>query len=820
MSIFKVSMKVIFHVMAFLVPYSSCLLFLVILPQPFPATAESYKNITPGLSLTASSNDSWQSPSGEFAFGFQQVADDGFLLAIWFNKIPEKTIVWSANRNNLMQRGDKVKLMEDGQLVLYNDRKGKQIWRADTAGSRVAYAAMLDSGNFVLARHDSVNLWESFREPTDTLLPTQTFSQGSKLVAGYSSMNSSTGRYQFTLQSDGNLVLYTLAFPLDSVNSPYWSSKTEGNGFLLSFNQSGNIYLAAKNGSMLVMLSSDPPTTSDFYHIAILEYDGVFRHYVYPKSMNPGAAGWPLRWSPLTSSFIPPNICTSIGENNGCGACGFNSYCSLGNDQKPKCSCPPGYTFLDPNDVMKGCKQNFVSQNCEEASQETELFYLEQKENTDWPLSDSEHFSTVTEEWCRKACLSDCFCAVAIFRDGNCWKKKIPLSNGRFDPSVGGRALIKIRQDNSTLNPADDDVPKNKSRSTIIIIGSLLVISSVSLNFLFILRAFLDVLQFGYEKTKKRYLEPTDPGVTLRSFTFSELEKATGNFEEELGSGAFATVYKGTLDFDERNFVAVKNLDKMVRDCEKEFKAEVNAIGRTNHKNLVKLLGFCNEGEHRLLVYELIRNGNLANFLFGNPRLNWFKRMQIAFGVARGLFYLHEECSTQIIHCDIKPQNILLDESFRAIISDFGIAKLLKADQTRTSTAIRGTKGYLAPEWFKNLPVTVKVDVYSFGILLLELICCRKNFEPEVKNEDQMVLAYWAYDCYRDGKAGLLVANDDDAVLDMKRVVKFVMIAIWCIQEDPSLRPTMKKVTLMLEGTVEVSAPLDPSSFISSIESF
>ncbi|KAJ6340943.1 hypothetical protein OIU78_009172 [Salix suchowensis] len=642
MSVFKVSMKVIFHVMAFLLPYSSCLLFLVILPQPFPATAESYKHITLGLSLTASNNnDSWRSPSGEFAFGFQQVGDDGFLLAIWFNKIPEKTIVWSANRNNLAPRGDEVKLMEDGQLVL-NDRKGKQIWRADTAGSRVAYAAMLDTGNFVLARHDSVNLWESFLQPTDTLLPTQTFRQGSKLVAGYSSMNHSTGRYQFTLQFDGNLVLYTLAFPLDSVNSPYWSSETVGNGFLLSFNQSGNIYLAAKNGSMLVMLSSDPPPTRDFYHVAILEYDGLFRHYVYPKSMNPGVPGWPMRWSPLTSSFIPPNICTSIREDNGCGACGFNSYCNLGIDQRPKCSCPPGYTFLDPNDVMKGCKQDFVSQNCEEAPQETELFYFEQKENTDWPLSDSEHFSIVTEEWCRKACLRDCFCVVAIFRDGDCWKKKIPLSNG----------------------------------------------SSVSLNFLFILKTLLDVLRFGYGKTKKLYLEPTDPGITLRSFTFNELEKATSYFKEKLGSGAFATVYKGTLDFVERTFVAVKNLDKMVRDCKKEFKAEVNAIGRTNHKNLVKLLGFCNEGEHRLM------------------------------------------------------------------------------------------------------------------------------------DEDQMVLAYWAYDCYKDGEVGLLVEADEDAVLDMKRVVKFVMIAIWCIQEDPSLRPTMKKVTQMMEGTVEVSAPPDPSSFISSIESF
>ncbi|CAK7328193.1 unnamed protein product [Dovyalis caffra] len=151
------------------------------------------------------------------------------------------------------------------------------------------------------------------------------------------------------------------------------------------------------------------------------------------------------------------------------------------------------------------------------------------------------------------------------------------------------------------------------------------------------MKTFLDVLRFGY----------------LRNLTFNELEKATSNFNEELGSGAFAT-----------------NLDKIERDCEKEFKAEVNAIGRANHKNLVKLLGFCNKGEHRLLVYELIRNDNLANFLFGNSRLNRFKRMQIAFGVTR--------------------------------------AKLLKTDKTRTSTAIRGTQGYIAPEWFKNLLVTVK----------------------------------------------------------------------------------------------------------------
>lgn len=191
--------------------------------------------------------------------------------------------------------------------------------------------------------------------------------------------------------------------------------------------------------------------------------------------------------------------------------------------------------------------------------------------------------------------------------------------------------------------------------------------------------------------------------------------------------------------------------------------------------------------------------------------------MQIALGSARGLSYLHEECRSRIIHCDIKPQNILLDETWTARISDFGIAKLLKTDQTRTTTRIRGTKGYVAPEWFRNMPITVKVDVYSFGIVLLELICCRKNFEAEVEDENQMILADWACDCYYDRKLDLLVANDEKAMDDMERVEKYVMIAIWCIQGDPSVRPTMKKVVQMMEGTVEVSVPPDPSSFTSSI---
>ncbi|XXG56644.1 hypothetical protein AAC387_Pa03g4005 [Persea americana] len=210
-------------------------------------------------------------------------------------------------------------------------------------------------------------------------------------------------------------------------------------------------------------------------------------------------------------------------------------------------------------------------------------------------------------------------------------------------------------------------------------------------------------------------------------------------------------------------------------------------------------------------------NGSVAGFLFGGLRPRWEQRMRIASGIARGLMYLHEECSSQIIHCDIKPQNILLDDCFTARISDFGMAKLLKTDHSRTSTTIRGTRGYFAPEWFKSMMITAKVDVYSYGVMLMEIICCRKNIVLEQQNYDEAILTVWAYDCYKNGRLDMLVDHEEEALNDTGKLNRLVMVAIWCIQEEPSLRPSMKKVTEMIEGAVEVAVPPDPSSFISKL---
>ncbi|XP_069149189.1 G-type lectin S-receptor-like serine/threonine-protein kinase LECRK4 [Solanum lycopersicum] len=350
----------------------------------------------------------------------------------------------------------------------------------------------------------------------------------------------------------------------------------------------------------------------------------------------------------------------SIRQGLGGGACGFNSLCSVGTDQRPRCDCPLGYILDDPNDKLGSCGQNFPEQNCNLEAREVESFTFHEMLDTDWPDSDYESPRDVSEDCCRENCLSDCFCAVAIYSDDNvCWKKRYPLSNGRVGPTIGGKTLIKIRKENSTVWESPNVEIQIKEKSI-----------------------YSDHFWFCDVGKKRKRIAPYSavPGVNLRSFSYKELEQATNGFREELRTGTYSTVYK-----------AVHH--NMVTEGEGEvFEAEVNSISTTNHKNLVQLLGFCNEGQHRLLVYEHMKTGSIAHLLFKDSRLSWSKRVQVAIDTAKGLCYLHEEYSTQIIHCDIKPQNMLLDENLTAKIADFGMAKLLK------DIRLKQQLGYVEPK--------------------------------------------------------------------------------------------------------------------------
>jgi serine/threonine protein kinase len=313
---------------------------------------------------------------------------------------------------------------------------------------------------------------------------------------------------------------------------------------------------------------------------------------------------------------------------------------------------------------------------------------------------------------------------------------------------------------------------------------------------------------------KRPGLSPTEytpAGLTV--FTYKALKSATKNFSDRLGGGGFGSVFKGTLE--DGSLVAVKKLEG-VSQGEKQFCMEVSTIGVMQHVNLVRLRGFCTEGPRRLLVYEYMPNGCLSSFLFRKTQkddqqhkwLDWKTRFGVAVGTARGIVYLHEKCRDCIIHCDIKPDNILLDSNFYPKLSDFGLAKLLGREYSKVLTTIRGTRGYLAPEWLSGLPITVKADVYSFGMTLLEIIAGRRNLD-KVSESGELFFPAWAAAQISSGNAMEVLdkklLNDADA----EQVERAAIVGGWCIQDDEDARPSMSEVLHILEGIVNVP-PLPP----------
>ncbi|KAH6783165.1 hypothetical protein C2S52_008124 [Perilla frutescens var. hirtella] len=302
----------------------------------------------------------------------------------------------------------------------------------------------------------------------------------------------------------------------------------------------------------------------------------------------------------------------------------------------------------------------------------------------------------------------------------------------------------------------------------------------------------------------------SDNKLTPIRYSYSDIKKMTRGFQEKLGEGGYGYVYKGTLRSGQD--VAVKLLGKSGTN-DRDFMNEIATIGTIHHVNIVKLVGYCAQGSKRALVYDFMPNGSLEKYIFHKEKmnsLNWNNKFDIAVGVAQGIKYLHQGCDVQILHFDIKPHNILLDDKFIPKISDFGLAKIFSTEKnTVTLTAVRGTIGYVAPELVNRGigRVSYKADVYSFGMLLLEMVNLKR---VKIENNDDLsqYFPYWIYDCFNQGKSINIgksdeVDDNDDSDSTSKLARKMAIVALWCILWNPEDRPSMNKVLEMLEGDIE-----------------
>lgn len=687
-------------------------------------------------------------------------------------------VVWSANHDRPVKENATVQLTELGDLVLY-DADGTLVWSTNTTGKSVVGMNLTGSGNLVLLDHRNMEVWRSFDHPTNTLVTGQVLHLGQKLIASTSATNWAKGKFYLTVLSNG---MYAFA----GVDTPlaYYRSPTGGN---IIANTSA--YIALKNGSLEVFTSFRGTEGPDYLiqfpmnayglEFVRLDWDGHLRLY------QGGNGSW------VSSDLL--DIADPCSYPLACGEYGV---CSNG-----QCSCPDAglrqsglFKLINPREINRGCVLT-DSLSCGSAHKTR---FLAVANTTRFKII---YNWTTNEEHCKVSCLNDCSCKVAFFLHSNsssgfCFLASdifsmISISTQSYSRNFSSYAFIKVQEHKPMLS---------KGKIAIVVVCSSTFVASVIVSMLIVIR-----------RRSAKLLQDRDiidqlPGLPKR-FCFESLKSATGDFSRRIGVGGSGSVFEGHIG-DKK--VAVKRLDG-INQGEMEFLMEVQTIGSINHIHLVNLVGFCAEKSHRLLVYEYMPNGSLDKWIFAKHQvgpLDWKTRLKIITDVARGLAYLHSDCRQTIAHLDIKPQNILLDEMFAAKVSDFGLAKLIDREQSTVMTRLRGTPGYLAPEWLTSI-ITEKVDVYSFGIVIMEILCGRRNLDYSQPEESQHLISMLQERAKGNQLMNLIDPRSTDMEFHIDEVLHTMNLAMWCLQVDSNRRPSMSMVVKILEGTMSVETELD-----------
>ncbi|KAL4649555.1 hypothetical protein ACB092_01G021900 [Castanea dentata] len=760
---------------------SPVLFLLLSLAFSFPLSSSAVI-ISKGTSLSVEKPDILTSPNGDFSAGFYSVGDNAYCFAIWFSN--SRTVVWMANRDQPVNgKRSKLSLLNTGNLILTDATKSNvTVWATNTVSLSSVRLFLYNTGNLVLRNKEHV-LWQSFDFPTDTLLPQQPFTSKTELVSSRSQTNISSGFYELSFDNDSYLVVVYNS-PDVSDSYFYYSGLGYYNSSTLVFNSLGNFssIISADYGAV-------------FHRRLTLDYDGNIRLYSWEEE----GQTWVVSWQAMQRPCEIP------------GACGANSLCNYVIGYGRKCSCLPAYKMKNRSDWADGCKPE-VDLPCKK-NNESHFVLLSHVDFYGYDnISDNYTFDR-----CRDQCLAAGVCKAFQYNNNTCYLKA-RLLNGYRSPYLWGDIYLKLpkskilsnasRREEFSLNCSSVGTLQSSKTGDNGTVKFMLWfaggVGGLEIICIFVVWCLLT-------RTRKRLGVHDKQGhaiavIRLRKFTYSELKKATKGFAKEIGRGAGGIVYKGVLS--DNRVAAIKCLNEANQD-EGQFLAEVSIIGKVNHMNLIEMWGYCVEGKHRLLVYEYMEHGSLADNLSANV-LDWEKRFEIAMGTAKGLAYLHEDCLDWILHCDVKPQNILLDSNYRPKVADFGLSKLQNRNALKNSSfsRIRGTRGYMAPEWVLNLPITSKVDVFSYGIVVLELVTgkCPSRSVLDVDDGGEAKhkrLVTWVREIMNKVAANTCSLEEIiDPMLegkyDMGKMEILVWVALQCVKEEKDERPTMSQVVDML----------------------
>lgn len=767
----------------------------------FPSGYSSTQGDTILWGQSLSGNQTIVSKGGIYELGFFSPGNNTnrYYIGIWDKTRPEKPVIWVANRDKPVSdpRSSKLEIAPNGNLVILNQSE-IQIWSSNVASDSFnsTAAVLLDSGNLVLTNISSLLMpyWQSFDHPTDCWLPGQ--------ILGW---NNRTKRYSnltsWKSKDDPSPGFYT------------YGMDPRGDDQLVQIWNGTEIYWTSGLWNGRYFSQVPEMTRNKVYNYTYFQTEKYITYILFDTEIITrfvaDISGEGKQWALLNHSTI-----VILGWNQPKFQCQVYSFCgpfSICTDNGvPVCKCMQGFVPAAQGDWDAqiwggGCVRKTKLQ-CGNRSIGGEKDKFLPMPNMQLNMK-SAFQTAINAEECELACLNNCSCTAYAYNSSGCsiWIGDIRNLQTSNDNSGLTTILPNIRLAASELKLEPSRSHKGVNIGVIIgPVGGLVVIL-----------ASVIFLTHRWNRRRLTRLTYKAKEGALVLFQYRDLQKLTKNFSEKLGAGGFGSVFKGSLT--DSTPIAVKQLEGF-RQGEKQFRAEVITTGRIQHVNLVHLIGFCCEGDKRLLVYEYMPNRSLDFHLFRDSQkvLDWKERYQIVVGVARGLAYLHEQCRECIIHCDIKPENILLDQDFCPKVADFGLAKLMGREVSRVVTTMRGTAGYLAPEWITGLAITSKADVYSFGMVAFELISGRRNVtreEEDVGTDGRFCFfPIWAAPKVAEGEVLKVLDSKLEGNADIEELDRLCKVAFWCIQDQESHRPTMGQVVQILEGGAVVSMPPIPSS--------